>query len=406
MTNAVIGTLAQDNTNYNLVQSVKELTKDILHGQELVMMLKKYGAINTDADQVVGDTANFYNLNRVDSNGLSESADVYSNADDAVYGQRQLIMDAVNYSRKVAKKNTMTQIRAETSIGDLTNGQRDVMIQWGRANILASVINQLAGNTQTSINRYELSSSAFTGSTLTHVTGLNSVTAVTSGYTFYGNNNQGSPANPSAITASNYASLVDYMNIASTIFDVNDSQSIWSPFDSGKDCRALVFIARSNWDQMMLQAPAAGTYANLAFERYQQLAANGGEKSRATGETVMGYKCYESIFTPEFKYVVVDDYILPRATHSNAEVANTRVSVVVGKNALDMKVGSMYPGLDNNNAAFNIRYDDTHEKLNNFDYYKLEMKYGCKRTLIKGTGANASTDYDNAVALLNLYSPK
>ena len=310
MTNAVIGTLAQSNTNYNLVQSVKELTKDILHGQELVMALKNYGSINTDADQVIGDTANFYNLNRVNSHGLSETSDVYSNADDAEYGQRQLIMGAINYSRKVVKKNTMTAIRAETSIGDLTNGQRDSFIQWGRSNILASIVNQLAGNTSTSIERPELAETAFSGSVLDHVTGKNTVEAVSSAYTFYGNNDAGSPANPSAITASNYATLVDFMNIDTNISQVYGGRSLWSKFDPGKGCRALVIISKTNWNQMMLQAPTAGAYANVAFERYQDLASKGIDKSRATGKEIMGYKIYESIFTPDFHYLVVEDHIL------------------------------------------------------------------------------------------------
>lgn len=404
MTNEVIGTLAQDNSNYNLVQAAKETTIDILNNNDLLKYLKGLGVINTNAASVKGDTVNFYNLNRINSHGLSESADVYGNAGNSVYGQRQMVMDALNYSHAVAKKNTMTQERANTTIGDLNNGVRDIITQWGKANILASLINQLTGCTQTSIVRAELADTAFTGDELKHVTGLNTVSAVSSVYTFYGNNNAGSPANPSAITSSNYASLVDFMNIEDEIFDVNVGRNVWSGFDMGKGCRALVIIARENWNQMMLQSPAAGSYANVAFERYQALASTGSEKSRATGETIMGFKVYESIFTPHLKYLVVDNHVLPRATHSGAEVSNTRVAVVVGKHAVDMKVGSMLPQVKDG-AAFNLRFDDQHEKLNNWNFYKLEMKYGIKRVVLKGTGINAANDYDNAVALLNLYSP-
>lgn len=405
MTNAVIGTLAQSNTTYNLVQAAKEVTTDILTTNDLLTFFKGYGAINTAADQIIGDTVNFYNLNRVDSTGFPESADVYANAGDNVYGQRQLIMNAVVYPHKVVRKNTMTQIRADTSVGDLSKGVREILTQWGKENLNASFINQVVGNTATSIIRPQLSATAFSGTTLPNVIGLqSSVTAVNSDYVFYGNNNAGAPANPSAITSSNYATLLDFMNIEATIFNQYEEQSQWMGFDAGKGCRAIAVISRTNWQQMMQQAPVSNSYASIAFERYQTLASSGADKSRATGKMVGNFRLYESIFTPDIQYLVVDDAVLPRCTHSSAAVANTRTAVVIGKNAVDMKVGSMLPGVGNDKAAMNIEYDDQFEKLNQFVYYKLAMKYAIKRTLIEGTGSKAGTSYDNAVALLNLYS--
>jgi len=406
MTNAIIGTLAQNNTNYNLVQASKETTTDILSTNDLLTFFKGYGSINTSADNIVGDTVNFYNLNRIDSTGFSESVDVYANAGDNVYGQRQLIMDAVIYPHKVVRKNTMTQIRADTSVGDLTKGVREIMIQWGKENLNASFINQVCGVTQTSLIRPQLSAQAFTGATLKNVIGLqSSVTAVNAAYSFYANNDAGAPANPSAITSSNYLTLLDFMNVESTIFNQYEEQSQWMGFDAGKGCRAIAIIPRACWQQMMNQAPAAGTYANLAFERYNALIASGSEKSRYTGKMIGNFRLFESAFTPDIQYLVVDDAVLPRATHSSAAVANTRVIPIIGKNAVDMKIGSMVPGIGNDKAAFNIEYDDQHEKLNNFVYYKLGMKYGVKRTLIEGTGSKAGQFFDAGVAQILAYSP-
>ena len=404
MTNAVIGTLAQNNTNYNLVQAAKEVTYDILSNNDLLNFFKGYGAINTSADEIVGDTVNFYNLNRVDSNGFSESADVYANAADSVYGQRQLLMDAVVYAHKVVRKNTMTQIRADTSVGDLTKGVREILTQWGKEDLNASFINQVCGNTATSIIRQQLSATAFSGSTLLNVTGLNAVSAVNADYVFYANNNAGSPANPSAITTSNYLTLLDFMNVEATIFNQYEEQSQWMGFDAGKGCRAIAVVTRTNWQQMMTQAPASNAYPNVAFERYQAIAAGASEKSRYTGKMVGNFRLYESIFTPDIMYLVVDDAVLPRATHSSAAVANTRVIPIIGKNAVDMKVGSMLPGIGNATPAFSIDYDDQHERLNNFVYYKLGMKYGIKRTRIEGFGSKAGTFYDAGVATILAYS--
>ena len=70
-----------------------------------------------------------------------------------------------------------------------------------------------------------------------------------------------------------------------------------------------------------------------------------------------------------------------------------------------MKIGSMLPGVGNEKAAFSLQYDDQHEKLNNFVYWKLGMKFGINRTRIEGFGSKAGTFYDAGVATVLAYSP-
>ena len=408
MTNAVIGSVAQGQTDYNLVQAAQseELTVEILQYNALLSDLKKYGIINTEADSIVGDTVNFYNLNRVDSNGMSESADAYSNADDSTYGQRQLVMDAVNYSRKIQRAKTMTQIRANTSVGKLTNGVKDTIISWGRGTVLGGVFNHLAANTANSITRYDLAQNPYVGSTLKNITGLNTVEAMNDEYSFYGNDSAGAPANPSEITENNYATLVDFINIENSLFDVVRGRTSFNQMDMSHGCKALVIIGRSNWGQMLISSPAQGNIPSVARETYESISATGVDKSKDSGMKIGGFPVHTSAFTPDLKYLVVDDYLLPRAVHNGAEVANTRTCLIIGKHALDMKVGSMMPSIGNENAAFAFTADTEYEKLNTFDYYQLAMKFGVKRVMIEGTGINAGTRYNHAAAVLNLYSAK
>lgn len=405
MANTVLDSLAQSNTDFNLVQSSKEVSKDIL-SDELFTALRDYGVINTKGGETVGDTVNFYNLNRVDSNGLAETDDAYSNAASSIHGHRQIIMDTASYSHKAKKKNTMAAIRAETSVGKLDDGILEIMSSWGKSILRAGLINQLAGNNATSISVPAASTTAFSGTSLTRVTGFNSVTAVNSLYNKFGNNAAGGVTTAAGITNANTLTLIDFMMLSDIVFDVYPGVTPWNPLDSmGKaQCRALAVVTRTGWTQLMTSVPAAGNYPSVAFELYNAIAAGGGKKEEYTGRTIGNYRIYKSAFTPDIDYLVVDDHLLPQAVHSNAAQANTKVALLLGRNAVDMKVSKLVKS--GSGIPFMIEEDNQHEKLNNFDYWKLNMKFGLKRTLLKGTGANASTDYDYATAVINHYSAK
>lgn len=408
MPNAVLDSLAQGNVDYNLVQKPSEaLSKDIL-SQELFTKLMGLGVINTKADEVIGDTAKFYNLNRVNTKGLSENDDKYSNAASSVYGDRTVLMEATEYSHKVKKPRTMAAIRAQTSVGSLTDGVMDIMSAAGKGFLRASLINQLAGNTATSIEVADIYADGNFDDTasIARVTGHNPVTAISSIYRKLGNNAAGGITNPSQITSANFLTLIDFMLLANVLFNVNKGVTRWNSLDRGKayGFRAIALVSRTGWTQMMSAAPSADNYPSMAFELYQSIAGGtDGKKSEKTGKTIDGYDIYRSAFVPEIGFLVVDDYELPRAVHNNAAQANTRSALIVGANAVDMKTTKLL-GDSKSGIPFVIMNDTTHEKLNTYDYYALFMKYGIKRTVLKGTGLNASTDYDFAAAKIDHYS--
>lgn len=406
MANAILDSLAQNNLDYNLVQSSKEVSKDIL-SQDLFTKLMGMGIINTKASELVGDTAKFYNLNRVDSTGLSENDDKYANASSSVYGERTVIMNATEYSHKVKKARSMAAIRAQTSVGALDDGILDIMSSFGKNVLRQSLVNQLAGNTASLIVAGELSSSKDfdTATEIARITGHNPVTEISSLYRALGNNAAGGIVNPSQITVANQLSLIDFMLMSNVIFNVHKGVTKWNALDRSKSYgfRALALVSRTGWTQMMSAAPSSTAYPTLAFEMYQQISASGAKKSENTGKMIDNYEIHRSAFTPDIGYLVCDDHELPRAVHSNASQANTRSALILGRNAIDMKttklLGDVKSGL-----PFIILNDTTHEKLNTYDYYALFMKYGMKRTVLRGTGVNAATDYDYAVAKIDHYS--
>lgn len=403
MTNAVLNALAQSDTGYNLVQRAKEVSKDIL-STPLLKLKREYGIINTDGE-TIGDTVRFYNKNRIDSNGISDTDDAYANAADSNFGYRELIMAAVDYSHRVKKKDTMQQIRAETSVGSLSDGDLEQIAAWGKLNVVTSISNHQAGNVSTSISVPGLSTTAFSGTSLTRVTGGNSVTAVNSLYSKFGNNAAGGVTNASGITSANQLTLLDFMLMSNVIFNVYSGVTPFASLDSMKfGCRALVEVSRTGWQQLMTNAPSADNYPNFAFEMYNAISAGGGKKEEYLGKDVGGSRMYRSAFCPDFDFLVHDDHLLPRASYSGSAVANTRVALISGKGAVDMKVAKLY-GKGKDSIPFAIEFDDQHEKLNTFDYYRLKMKYGVKRALIEGTGSNAGTYYDAASALISHYSP-
>lgn len=404
MANAVLDTLAQSDTGYNLVQRAREVSKDILN-TPLLKTLLDYGIINTDGE-TIGDTVRFYNKNRIDSNGISDIDDAYASADSSVFGYRELIMGAVDYAHKVKKKDTMAAIRAETSVGNLRDGDLEQIAAWGKLNVLTSVMNQAAGNVATSIDVPGLSTTAFSGTSLPRVSGSNTITAVNSLYSKLGNNAAGGISNASQITSLNPPTLLDFMSLSNVIFNVYSGVTPFSTLDSmGKaNCRALVVISRSGWNLMLGSAPSADNYPSAAFELYNVISASGAKKSEDTGRTIGNYRIHRSAFTPDLDYLVVDDHLMPRASYSTSAVANTRVALILGRGAVDMKVAKLY-GSGKDGIPFIIKEDTEHEKLNTFDYYRLCMKYGVKRATMNGFGANAATVYDNAVAVLSHYSP-
>ena len=404
MANTTVPEIAQSNAQFNIAQPVKEeITTDIL-SDGVLMYLIKNDHVNTKAAKLRGDTAYFYNLNRPNTAGKSEHADSYSNAQRQEFGYREVKMDKFKESWVVSKDNTMDAVRAETTIGKLSTNLQQNMTGWCKAMLRSQIINQAAANTATSFNIPQIKDTPITDATeISNVVGHNTVEAMNSDYVDYGNLNLGSPANPSAITSANRATLADFMAIEQKLLRTYAGRTRFQTCDMGKCGYAFLHVlSHSAYLDMMIYAPTATSYTNLAYEAYQRLAATGATKDKDAGMVDGAFKLYDSVFTPMSRFLVLPDDMLPRAVHSGAEVANTRVAITLGKGAVDFKTGNAVTG-NNDTTLFNIEIDTLTNKLNGLDTYQIEAMSGAKRARVEGFGSSANTKYELAANTLISY---
>lgn len=405
MANTTVPEIAQGNAQFNIAQPVKmEITKDILD-DGLLMYLLKNDIVNTKASKLRGDTAYFYNLNRPSTAGKSEHTDSYGTALRQEFGYREVKMDKFKESWAVSKDNTMDAIRADTSIEKLSANLQSNMTGWCKSMLRSQIINQAAANTATSFEIPQIKDTAITDADeIANVTGHNTVDAMQADYVDYGNLNLGSPANPSAVTSANRVTLADFMAKEQKLDRYYKGRTRFQMCDIGKCGYAFLhIIPHSFWLDMMLYAPTATSYTNIAYETYQKLAASGATKDKDAGMVDGAFKLYDSVFTPKSRYLVVPDDMLPRAVHSGAEVANTRVGLTLGKGAVDFKTGNAVSG-DNETTLFNIDIDTVTNKLNGLDIYQIEAISGAKRARVNGSGVNAATKYELAASTLIGYT--
>jgi len=406
MANTVVPEIAQGNAQFNIAQPDPDVTKDIL-SDGLAMTLTQMGVINTRANKLKGDKAIFYNLNRINSGGKSYTEDSYSNTIKMEYGYREVAMGHLKEVIVTSKDNTLDAVRASTSIGSLSRDVSEQMVAWGKNVFRSIIMNQLGVNKATSFLIPELKDTAFSSTTeINNVIGFNAVPSMHSDYISYAGVPASNPANPSAITSANRASLVDFMIKENVLMSTQPGRTRFQRLDVSKTgFMFLHLVPQSCWNDMMIYAPTADGFPNVTKEMYQRIAATGTNKSKLENYVDGAYAMYSSVFTPHSRYLVLPDEFFPRAVHSNSTVANTRVIITVGKGALDLKVGNAFTG-QGGTPMFAVRRDNQHQTLNNYDYHQIEMMLGAKRALVEGFGDYAGTSYELATSITYAYTSR
>lgn len=393
LTNAII---ENGNTDFNLTQKDKT---EIIQSMSSDIVMKKligFGVLNTQG-VIAGDTFKAYNLDDVDSQGTAEWDNQYELAETHSMGFREVRIGVTRRPFKLPKKEALTHNRELTSTGDVKEKVKSQAAPWIGKTVRWSVINQLAGNNAASILARGVSSTAFTSDARLRVTGHNTVDAINSTYNYFANNPNGAVTNASQITDANVPSLVDFMGI--DILLERSKHDVLIPSWGYDDEMKTVVIGQSIWQQMLVKEPTAGKYPNIAFETYQRLAGSN-DKMREEGEGSPNCRIYHSVFTPNMRFMVVPDDILPQSVHNNAAQANTRVTLILGAKAIDYR----FAELGGAETPFMLMEDTTTMKNNLMDFYSCIVKFGCKRIALLGKGANSNTRYEKAVAVLNSYS--
>jgi hypothetical protein len=405
MANEIVGQLENSSTAYNLTQAALGVTKDSFSHDPLVKSLFSDGIINTKGQDVLakrgGDTVNFQNWNRFDGDFLGEGEDMYGNAGTQSFGTRSLTVKQTKLSKAVPKKDTMSQLRANASLGGLddnvSEGLRDVAI----TRLIYSFFNQACGFNATSITVPDLNRT-YTGTSRERVTGNAIPVASSSQFSGIGSLAAGG-ATSGSITSANTLSIQDFMKAERIIMTSFDNITRWKILQN-KGYAARVFVSMAGYHQMMNQSKASGANASFSEEVYAraQTRIDGGtDPMQASGKMIGNYIEYRSAFTPMLSYCVIPDQFLPRAVSSTTAQANTRTAVICGMGAVDYALGS---ALGTNTASYKIKQDTNYQELNDTDFWGLYIIDAMKRTQIEGTGSNEGTLYDTATYKIEHYS--
>jgi hypothetical protein len=373
---------------------------------DIIRYLVNHGVVkvHTMLSENKGGKVTLYDRQRRSSNGYSGDQDAYSLADRASTNSRTLdiglVSDSIVYRTKGSFDNQVAAF-------NLNDGVLETMADWVRGLYTCSILNQLAGNNASSITQPICSDTAFSGSTLTNITGMNSATAPTY---WYEAGNGGAITTASGVASGNKMSLIDF-DVAELIINAQVAGRPTFQQLRNQDCAAMVIITKEQKQQLIREAVTLGSAPQL--NQFVLSMMNGGKKVGAMEEfEVPGYP---------FKILVVPDVYLPRGvtTSGLAETANTRRAIIVGHNAVDVAFGAGYTmpsqfagsgttggakGTSKPVAGVSIEVDPNHKKLNNEAYAKVSLLWGCKKATVTGSGASAATSFDLAAYALDSYT--
>jgi hypothetical protein len=387
-----IGGLTNSDSTFNLTKPSAVLYKEF-RDSPLLGLLRDDGVINReDSLQKTGsDTVRMFNMLRNDSGGYGGDADRYSNAKGSDYGNRDLTINLLGDSKKFRNKGTLTQ---QIASFDLQDGVGASLRSWLVWMMTYSVINQLGGNTATSISAPYSASTSFSGSSgeyqLTKVTGWNTAIAPTSTYKAIGSLGASGHTTDASVDSANPLSMKDFQRAQEIITTSTAGLPLWNLME-GKEYYAIALVSATGMNQLKNEAVTQGQGMQLMQINYAKLA--GGKPISMMDFVLDG-----------IRFIQVPDHLMPRGVNTTS-VANTRRAIIVGRGALDMALGAGYQ-MDGGDIipGFAVSVDSDYKKLNKETYISAECLYGCKKTQIFGQGANASTAYDLATYVITHYS--
>lgn len=384
------GNISSSDTGYFALQFSKKLLYEGVAANPLYKVLDMNGCINLENQLTneAGGTVYMQNALRANTPGVRGDVDFYSNANLLEKASRSMNIALVTNPVTWPMRGSQTQ---QYAAFDLQSPVVQTVSDWVKGIISYSLINQAAGNTATSITQYAVNDSAFTGSDLTTITGMNSCSVPTYHYKA---SSGGAITTDAGITSSDTLTLKDLQNAATIITSQQSGKPTWQIL-TGKSYLAVCFVSYTGMYQLENDAVTAGQGMQLS----QVINAN------LAGGKVMDLKQFELPGLP-FLFVLVPDSWLPRGVTlaTGAETANTRRCVIVGKNAIDMSFGKGYSVGGRTMAGVNVEMDTSFKKLNKQGYAAAKLLWGCKKTQQTGIGNGNSTSYDTSAFVIAHYS--
>lgn len=392
------------------VSGARDLTKasarmmtEVLNNDYL-RILKRFGVINYEPklSSNAGTTVTMYNTPRIGGMGQVGDVDQYSNATPMESGSRSLSIRLHSKSLTYSLDGTERQQVSEFS---LKARAPQLIKQWGQSVLLYQCINQLGGNTATTLNAPGVDEYARTSAADRLIlTGHNSAIAPSTLYHAWGNQASGSISADESVDSDNPLTLHDFLLarevITSTAIGVPTWQRLMQTID-GITVDAIALVSTTGMNQLHRDATTVGQGASIPQYIYAMLA--GGQKIPVP----TAVHVFPGI---PIGFLEIPDNYMPRGVNSSsaAAVANTRRAILCGANAVDFALGKGYQGNYNGKAVtvpgFTVETDEEYKKLNNQGYITAKINGGWEKVQITGTGANTSTAYDNSTYIITHYS--
>lgn len=381
MATLATGAITSANTGFFAQQYSSKLYVESVVDNPINKIFMEDGVINLEnrLKQEAGGTVTLYNALRLDTFGLTGDIDVYSNAILAEKSNRTLNVLKNTLPLTWPLQGTQTQQFTSFEIG---SANEQIMTDWASSLVTASMLNQIGGNTATSISQFACASTAFTGGDLIRITGNNS--AIIPTYHFVGSSATAVTTDAS-VNSGNKLSITDFQRASETIMSQISGRPTWQMLTNGA-YQAIAIISQTGLNQLINDPVTAAQGIQLS----QLLNANiaGGNNMKLQNFIIPGLP---------FKFVVVPDSWLPRGVNlgTGAEVAATRRAIIVGRNALDMSFGKGFsPAGKSPIPGASVEMDTTYKKLNKQGYGAATLLWGCKKAQSTGSGDGNSTSYD------------
>lgn len=392
MATLATGAITSSNTGYFAQKYSPKLYFESVVKNPINKILMENGCVNREdaLSNDSGGTVYMYNALRLNGKGFTGDIDVYTNAQLLEKTTRSLNIFKNQLPISWPMRGTQTQQYASFDIG---SANEEALNEWVSSLLAASYMNQLAGNTATSITQLSCSETAFTGSELTRITGNNSASVPT--YHYWGSSPGTAKTTDASIGSGDVLTIKDFQFATEIITSQQPGKPTWQIFKN-KPYIAIAFISMSGLNQLSNEAVTPGQGYQLS-QIYNAMLA-GGEKLDLQQFMLPGVP---------FLFAVVPDSFMPRGVtlSTGAETANSRRCVIVGRNAADVSFGRGFsPEGGKIIPGASVEVDMEFKKLNKQGYAVANLLWGCKKAASTGPGSGASTEYDLSTYVITHYS--
>lgn len=353
----------------------KRLAQDVVSNETLAGELVSDGILKRqdELQKSAGDQIKYHFLSRLSGKGFMGDEAATSQEKALTYYQATML---INEQREVVQLPSKRSISAQRVTFNLQEDAYEVLRNWFREKMTVGIVNQLAGNTATTIT-YD--GQSYTGADLTKITALNSATAPAgTGRIYRGNNATNTTDQAVNADTTATAKLSHILEMESTaektrpyILPLNGTSAM-GPY------KYKYYVHTDVFNQLLNDTTAPFQFRDM----YYNMIANG----KMTGFD-------RRIVFSQTLIVSMDK--LPYGVHSStaAEQTNTRRGVFLGKEAGCLAFGQGFSDGKDVTAGFTFETDMV--DVNKWERIAAVGIWGANKTVFNSVdrGAIATTHY-------------